>query len=139
LPWRGRQSALQLCAKSLGSSSSGACAAASVKRWLSWTITRFAMPVSRKPSMAFGPLKDSSLTSRALIPYRLIACASPASSNRAAVEALVARDPFAVAGLIESLTILEWAPLFGAFATESSRHLPELEGEPDSNALLRGA
>jgi uncharacterized protein YciI len=32
--------------------------------------------------------------------------------DRATVEALVAEDPFAVAGLIESLTINQWGPLF---------------------------
>lgn len=42
------------------------------------------------------------------------------------VEALVAADPFAVEGLIESLTITEWDPLFGAFAAESSGHLAGL-------------
>jgi uncharacterized protein len=46
--------------------------------------------------------------------------------DRATVEALVAADPFAVEGLIETLTIIEWDPLFGAFAAESSGHLPEL-------------
>lgn len=44
--------------------------------------------------------------------------------DRAKVEALVAADPFAVEGLIENLTITEWDPLFGAFAVESSGHLP---------------
>jgi uncharacterized protein len=34
---------------------------------------------------------------------------------------LVAEDPFAIEGLIDELTILEWNPLFGAFADESSR------------------
>ncbi|MGA7808573.1 hypothetical protein [Bradyrhizobium sp.] len=38
----------------------------------------------------------------------------------------MAADPFAVAGLIESLTITEWDPLFGAFAAESSGRLPGL-------------
>jgi len=28
------------------------------------------------------------------------------------VEALVARDPFAIEGLIKALTIIEWDPLF---------------------------
>ncbi|MFG1425970.1 YciI family protein [Roseixanthobacter glucoisosaccharinicivorans] len=47
--------------------------------------------------------------------------------DRAKVEALVAADPFAVAGLIENVTITEWDPLFGAFAAESSGHLPGLQ------------
>ena len=42
---------------------------------------------------------------------------------RADVEALVRADPFAIEGLIESLTIEEWDPLFGAFAAESSGEL----------------
>jgi uncharacterized protein YciI len=46
--------------------------------------------------------------------------------DRAKVEALVAADPFAVERLIESLTITEWDPLFGAFAAESSGRLPGL-------------
>ncbi|WP_180899181.1 YciI family protein [Martelella soudanensis] len=46
--------------------------------------------------------------------------------DRAKVEALVAADPFAVAGLIENVTITEWDPLFGAFAAEPSGHLPGL-------------
>jgi uncharacterized protein YciI len=46
--------------------------------------------------------------------------------DRAKVEALVAVDPFAVERLIESLTITEWDPLFGAFAAESSGRLPGL-------------
>jgi uncharacterized protein YciI len=46
--------------------------------------------------------------------------------DRTEVEALVAADPFAVENLIESLAISEWDPLFGAFAAESSGHLPGL-------------
>jgi len=34
---------------------------------------------------------------------------------------LVGDDPFAKEGLIETLTILSWDPLFGAFSAESSR------------------
>lgn len=37
------------------------------------------------------------------------------------VEQLVAADPFAIEGLIDELTILEWDPMFGAFAEDSSR------------------
>jgi uncharacterized protein len=54
--------------------------------------------------------------------------------DRAAVEALVAADPFAVEGLIETLTIIEWDPLFGAFAAESTGHLPELAVSPGAGA-----
>jgi len=34
---------------------------------------------------------------------------------------LIAEDPFTTEGLIDDLTILEWDPLFGAFAGDSSR------------------
>jgi hypothetical protein len=34
---------------------------------------------------------------------------------------LVDADPFAIEGLIDTLTILEWNPMFGAFAEESKR------------------
>jgi uncharacterized protein YciI len=46
--------------------------------------------------------------------------------DRPTAEALVAGDPFAVEGLIETLSIVEWDPLFGVFAAESSGHLPGL-------------
>jgi uncharacterized protein YciI len=64
---------------------------------------------------ASGPLKGTPLRSGFLI---------FTAPDRAAVEGLVARDPFAIEGLIETLTIIEWDPLFGAFAAESSGHLP---------------
>ena len=41
-------------------------------------------------------------------------------ADRAELDALIAADPFAVEGLIEELTVIEWDPLFGAFAAESS-------------------
>ena len=41
--------------------------------------------------------------------------------DRQEAEALIANDPFAVENLIDELTILEWDPLFGALANESSR------------------
>ena len=41
-------------------------------------------------------------------------------TDRAELDALIAADPFAIAGLIEDLTVIEWDPLFGAFAGESS-------------------
>ena len=42
------------------------------------------------------------------------------------VEAAVSRDPFALEGLIESLTIFERDPLFGTFAAESSGEIAAL-------------
>ncbi len=44
--------------------------------------------------------------------------------DRATAEALVAADPFAIEGLIETLSITEWDPVFGAFAAESSGQPP---------------
>lgn len=41
--------------------------------------------------------------------------------GRDEVEQLVAADPFAIEGLIEELTILEWDPMFGSFAEDASR------------------
>ena len=40
--------------------------------------------------------------------------------NRAAIEALIATDPFAQEGLIANLLIEEWDPIFGAFNALSS-------------------
>ena len=34
---------------------------------------------------------------------------------------LVVEDPFSTEGLIDDLTILEWDPMFGAFAEDSQR------------------
>jgi uncharacterized protein YciI len=66
---------------------------------------------------ASGPLKGTTLRSGFLI---------FTAPDRAAIAAMVARDPFAIEGLIETLTITEWDPLFGAFAAESSGHLAGL-------------
>lgn len=58
--------------------------------------------------------------------------------DRTTVEALVAKDPFAIEGLLESLSIVEWDPLFGAFAAESSGSMPELADEPLDDQHLPG-
>ena len=42
-------------------------------------------------------------------------------ANRGEAQALVDADPFAVEMLIDELTILEWNPIFGAFAGEEGR------------------
>ena len=42
--------------------------------------------------------------------------------NRAEVDALIAADPFAIEGLISELTVTEWNPLFGAFASEAAAY-----------------
>lgn len=61
---------------------------------------------------ASGPLRGTPLRTGFLI---LLA------DNKAEAEAIIAQDPFAIEGLIEELTIVEWDPLFGAFEAESSR------------------
>ncbi|CAN5460806.1 hypothetical protein BH10PSE3_BH10PSE3_32480 [soil metagenome] len=43
------------------------------------------------------------------------------ADSREEVERLVAEDPFAIEGLIDELTILDWDPMFGAFAEDASR------------------
>ena len=45
-------------------------------------------------------------------------------ADRAEAEALIAADPFAIEGLIDTLTILEWNPLSGAFAAEAAPYRP---------------
>ena len=42
-------------------------------------------------------------------------------TDRAELDTLIAGDPFAREGLIEELTVMQWDPMFGAFAPESSR------------------
>lgn len=46
------------------------------------------------------------------------------ADSRDDVEELIAKDPFAVEGLIDDLTILEWDPMFGAFGDDPSRVRP---------------
>ena len=41
-------------------------------------------------------------------------------ADRVELDALIAADPFAIEGLIDQLTVVEWDPMFGAFAAESS-------------------
>ena len=70
---------------------------------------------------ASGPMKGTPLRSGFLI-FR--------ADSRSEVEGLVAEDPFSKEGLIASLSIEEWDPLFGAFGHDSSQILP-----PDLKAL----
>lgn len=68
---------------------------------------------------ASGPLKGTPLRAGFLIFV---------ADSRAEVEKMVADDPFTRDGLITSLSIEEWDPLFGAFGEESSRVLlPDLK------------
>jgi uncharacterized protein len=64
---------------------------------------------------ASGPLKGTRLRSGFLI---------IAAADRAEVEAIVAKDPFAIQNLIVELVITEWDPVFGAFHDISSKTLP---------------
>ena len=46
------------------------------------------------------------------------------AQDRDVVRTIIDADPFAIAGIVENLTINEWDPLFGAFAAESSGRPP---------------
>lgn len=65
--------------------------------------------------IASGPLKGTPLRAGFLIMK---------AESRAAVEAMIADDPFAERGLIASLTIEQWDPLFGRLADDSSQQPP---------------
>lgn len=67
--------------------------------------------VARGKLRASGPAKGLGLRAGLLI-FTV--------ADRAELDALIADDPFAREGLIEALTVIEWDPLFGAFAGESS-------------------
>ena len=41
-------------------------------------------------------------------------------ANIAEARALIAQDPFAIEGLIDDLTIVEWTPMFGSLAEVST-------------------
>ncbi len=43
------------------------------------------------------------------------------ATNRAALDAIIARDSFAEHNLIAEMTVAEWDPIFGAFNALSSR------------------
>ena len=60
---------------------------------------------------ASGPLPGTPVKSALLI---------IAASDRAELDAIVARDPFAAHGLIAEMTVREWDPIFGAFNADSS-------------------
>ena len=42
------------------------------------------------------------------------------AADRAALDALIATDPFAKEGLIANMTVQAWDPIFGAFNAQSS-------------------
>ena len=43
-----------------------------------------------------------------------------AAPDAGALDAIIATDPFAVHGLIENMTVVQWDPIFGAFAAQST-------------------
>lgn len=77
--------------------------------------------ISNGQLLASGPLKGTPLRAGFLI---------MAAEDRKQVEALVAEDPFSKEGLICTLTIDEWDPLFGMLADHSSKQFP-----PESASL----
>jgi len=64
--------------------------------------------------LASGPLPDAPVKSALLIMD---------VPDRAALDALIATDPFAAENLIENMAVREWDPIFGAFNARSS--MPE--------------
>ncbi|MEY4270247.1 MAG: hypothetical protein RLZZ58_1463 [Pseudomonadota bacterium] len=60
---------------------------------------------------ASGPVADAAVKRAMLI---------VATENRAAAEAMIATDPFAIHGQIADLRIVEWDPIFGAFNADST-------------------
>lgn len=61
--------------------------------------------------LASGPFKDGAVKSALLILD---------APDRTAVEALIATDPYAEHGVIETMTVREWNPILGAFNGRSS-------------------
>ncbi len=64
---------------------------------------------------ASGPITDMGVKAGFLILQ---------AQDRDVVRTIIDADPFAIAGIVENLTINEWGPLFGAFAAESSGQPP---------------
>lgn len=61
--------------------------------------------------LASGPIEGSAAKSALLI---------ISAADRAELDAIIAGDPFASAGLIENLVVRKWDPIFGAFNDRSS-------------------
>ena len=61
--------------------------------------------------LASGPFTDVSQNEALLI---------VSAQDRAALDKLIASDPFAVEGLIENMVVRQWDPIFGAFNERSS-------------------
>ena len=61
--------------------------------------------------LASGPFPDRPVKSALLLLK---------AEDRPALDAIIARDPFAEHGLIDAMTITEWDPIFGVFNPLSS-------------------
>jgi uncharacterized protein YciI len=68
--------------------------------------------------LASGPFANSPQRAAMLVMY---------AQDRAAIDALIASDPYAVEGLIENMTVREWDPIFGDF-TERSNMPEQMQG-----------
>jgi uncharacterized protein YciI len=62
--------------------------------------------------LASGPFAGTPVKSAMLV---------MSAANREELLGVIAKDPFAIEGLIEDMTVTEWDPIFGAFADKSSR------------------
>ncbi len=67
--------------------------------------------LAEKILLASGPLPDATVKSAMLI---------IAAADEYALNAVIARDPFAEHGLIENMTVTKWDPIFGALNALSS-------------------
>lgn len=65
---------------------------------------------------ASGPLPGTPLRSALLI---------LSVADREEAIAIVEKDPYAIEGLIESMTVMEWNPIFGTYRDEASAYVPE--------------
>lgn len=61
--------------------------------------------------LASGPFSGTPVRSALLI---------MSAPDRAALDGLIASDPFAEHGLIENMSVSEWDPIFGAFNEQST-------------------
>lgn len=62
--------------------------------------------------LASGPFVGTAVKSAMLV---------MSAANLEELLGVIAKDPFAIEGLIEDMTVTEWDPIFGAFAGKSSR------------------
>ena len=90
-----------------------------------WLLARLADGTLK----ASGPLKSSADGEREAL---LVLVAD----DRAALDRIIATDPYAIYDLISGMDILEWDPLFGAFQPESS--LPTMLRRIDWSPYLAG-